>query len=433
MAKRTDLRAAEVDDSRYRLLVDAITDYAIYMLDADGLVTSWNPGAERFKGYEAGEIIGQHFSVFYTEEERAAGVPREALATAAREGRFEREGWRVRKDGSHFWAHVLIDPIRDPSGALVGYAKVTRDLTEREAAEQTLRRSEEQFRLLVQSVTNYAIYMLDPEGHVTSWNSGAERIKGYKADEVIGRHFSSFYTEEDREIGLPRSGLSAAKEHGRWETEGWRVRKDGSRFWAHVVIDAIYDDLGGIVGFAKVTRDITERMETQRALDETREALFQAQKLEAVGQLTGGVAHDFNNLLMAVQGSIELAKKRAVNDPKLMGYLENAMEGARRGAVLTQRMLAFARKQELHVEAVDLHSLVRGMQPFIQRSIGPTIRVSIRVPSNLPRVRTDPSQLEAALLNLAVNARDAMPEGGALRSEERRVGKECRSRWSPSH
>ena len=328
MAKRTDLRAAEVDDSRYRLLVDAITDYAIYMLDADGLVTSWNPGAERFKGYEAGEIIGQHFSVFYTEEERAAGVPREALATAAREGRFEREGWRVRKDGSHFWAHVLIDPIRDPSGALVGYAKVTRDLTEREAAEQTLRRSEEQFRLLVQSVTNYAIYMLDPEGHVTSWNSGAERIKGYKADEVIGRHFSSFYTEEDREIGLPRSGLSAAKEHGRWETEGWRVRKDGSRFWAHVVIDAIYDDLGGIVGFAKVTRDITERMETQRALDETREALFQAQKLGAVGQLTGGVAHDFNNLLMPVKGSIELARRRAVNDPKLMGYLENAMEGA---------------------------------------------------------------------------------------------------------
>lgn len=421
MAKPTELRAAEVDDSRYRLLVDAITDYAIYMLDADGLVTSWNPGAERFKGYEAGEIIGQHFSVFYTEEERAAGVPREALATAAREGRFEREGWRVRKDGSHFWAHVIIDPIRDPSGALVGYAKVTRDLTERKAAEQTLRRSEEQFRLLVQSVTDYAIYMLDPDGHVTSWNSGAERIKGYRADEVIGRHFSSFYTEEDREIGLPRSGLGAAKEHGRWETEGWRVRKDGSRFWAHVVIDAIYDDLGGIVGFAKVTRDITERMETQRALDETREALFQAQKLEAVGQLTGGVAHDFNNLLMAVQGSIELAKKRAVNDPKLMGYLENAMEGARRGAVLTQRMLAFARKQELHVEAVDLQSLVRGMQPFIQRSIGPTIRVSIRVPSNLPRVRTDPSQLEAALLNLAVNARDAMPEGGALIISARKV------------
>jgi PAS domain S-box-containing protein len=401
-------------DERYRLLVDAITDYAIYMLDVEGRVTSWNPGAERFKGYTAAEIIGQHFSTFYTEDERTQGVPEEALRTAAEEGRFEREGWRVRKDGSHFWAHVIIDPIRKPAGTLVGYAKVTRDLTERRAAEQLLRRSEEQFRLLVQSVTDYAIYMLDAQGHVSSWNAGAERIKGYKADEVVGRHFSTFYTSDDREAGLPRSGLAEAAANGRWETEGWRVRKDGSRFWAHVVIDSIKDDAGGIIGFAKITRDITERIETQRALDEAREALFQSQKLEAVGQLTGGVAHDFNNLLMAVQGSIELARKRALSDPRLLRLLDNAMEGVRRGAVLTQRMLAFARKQELHLEAVDLLSLVRGMQPFIQRSIGPGIRVSVRIPANLPAVRTDPNQLEAALLNLAVNARDAMPEGGAI-------------------
>ncbi|MDP3175923.1 MAG: PAS domain S-box protein [Phenylobacterium sp.] len=167
-------------DDRHRLLIDSITDYAIYMLDVDGRVTSWNPGAQRFKGYAASEIIGEHFSVFYTEEEREAGVPSEALRTAANEGRFEREGWRVRKDGSHFWAHVVIDPIRDPSGALVGYAKVTRDLTERKAAEQTLRRSEQQFRLLVQSVTDYAIYMLDADGHVSSWNAGAERLKAMR-------------------------------------------------------------------------------------------------------------------------------------------------------------------------------------------------------------------------------------------------------------
>lgn len=401
-------------DDRYRLLIDAITDYAIYMLDIDGRVTSWNPGAERFKGYSAGEIIGTHFSTFYTEEERAEGVPAEALRSAADEGRFEREGWRVRKDGSHFWAHVIIDPIRAPSGDLIGFAKVTRDLTERRAAEQLLRRSEQQFRLLVQSVTDYAIYMLDAEGQVSSWNAGAERIKGYKADEVIGRHFSTFYTSDDLEAGLPRAGLAEASENGRWETEGWRVRKDGSRFWAHVVIDSICDDAGVVIGFVKITRDITERIETQRALDEAREALFQSQKLEAVGQLTGGVAHDFNNLLMAVQGSIELAKKRALTDPKLLRLLDNAMEGVRRGAVLTQRMLAFARKQELHLEAVDLLGLVRGMQPFIQRSIGPGIRVSVRIPANLPAVRTDPNQLEAALLNLAVNARDAMPDGGAI-------------------
>lgn len=400
-------------DDRYRLLVDAITDYAIYMLDIEGRVTSWNPGAERFKGYKSYEIIGQHFSTFYTEDEQRAGGPSEALRTAADEGRIEREGWRVRKDGSQFWAHVIIDPIRNSQGELVGYAKVTRDLTERRAAEQLLRRSEEQFRLLVQSVTDYAIYMLDAQGHVSSWNAGAERIKGYKGEEVIGRHFSSFYTDEDREAGLPRSGLAEAAERGRWETEGWRVRKDGTRFWAHVVIDAIYDN-GAVIGFAKITRDITERIETQRALDEAREALFQAQKLEAVGQLTGGVAHDFNNLLMAVQGSIELARKRALADPRLLRLLDNAMEGVRRGTGLTQRMLAFARKQDLHVEAVDLLGLVRGMQPFVQRSIGPAIRVSIRVPQNLPAVRSDPNQLEAALLNLAVNARDAMPDGGAI-------------------
>ena len=409
------------DDSRYRLLVDAITDYAIYMLDQDGRVTSWNPGAERFKGYTAEQIIGQHFSVFYTEEERAAGVPSLALRTAVTEGRFEREGWRVRKDGARFWAHVVIDPIRAPSGDVVGYAKITRDLTERKLAEQAVRTSEEQFRLLVQSVTDYAIYMLDADGKVSSWNAGAERIKGYKADEVLGRHFSTFYTEADRERGLPRTGLKEAAEHGRWETEGWRVRKDGTHFWAHVVIDAIRDETGALLGFAKITRDITERVEAQRALDEAREALFQAQKLEAVGQLTGGVAHDFNNLLMAIQGSLELAKKRASKDAKLLRLVDNALAGTRRGAVLTQRLLAFARKQDLHVEAVDLLTLVRSMQPFVERSIGPTIRVSVRIPSNLPPVRTDPSQLEAALLNLVVNARDAMPAGGAIIVTARKV------------
>ncbi|MES2033092.1 MAG: PAS domain S-box protein [Pseudomonadota bacterium] len=414
-------REPPTSDHRYRQLVDAITDYAIYMLDVEGRVTSWNSGAERFKGYKPSEIIGRHFSTFYTDEEQLAGVPAEALRTAANDGRFEREGWRIRKDGSRFWAHVIIDPIRDPDGELVGYAKVTRDLTERRAAEERLRRSEEQFRILVQSVTDYAIYMLDGLGHVTSWNAGAQRIKGYSADEVIGRHFSSFYTDKDRNAGLPCSGLAQAAEHGCWETEGWRLRKDGSCFWAHVVINAIYDDGGAVIGFAKITRDITERIEAQRTLDEAREALFQAQKLEAVGQLTGGVAHDFNNLLMAIQGSIELARKRAPADSGLLRLLDNAMEGVRRGAGLTQRMLAFARKQDLRVEAVDLLALVRGMQPFVQRSIGPEIRVSIRIPSNLPLVRTDPNQLEAALLNLVVNARDAMPDGGAIVISARRL------------
>src|SRR3984885_11012641 len=217
---------SESEDRRYRLLVEAVTDYAIYMLDPKGLVTSWNAGAQRFKGYEAEEIIGEHFSCFYTPDEREKEIPRIALETAEREGRFEAEGWRVRKDGTRFWANVVIDPIRDPEGGLVGFAKVTRDLTERRAAEEELRRSEERFRLLVQSVTDYAIYMLDPDGRISSWNAGAERFKGYSADEIMGEHFSRFYSEEDREAGIPCRALETARTEGRFEAEGWRLRKD---------------------------------------------------------------------------------------------------------------------------------------------------------------------------------------------------------------
>ena len=401
-------------DDRYRLLVDAITDYAIYMLDREGFVTSWNPGAQRFKGYVPSEILGEHFSRFYTDDDLAAGTPARALRIAAKEGRFEQEGWRVRKDGTQFWAHVVIDPVRSPSGELMGFAKITRDLTERKKAEETLRRSEEQFRRLVQGVTDYAIYMLDPTGRVNSWNAGAARIKGYAPEEIIGEHFSRFYTGEDREAGDPARALTTAAAVGRFEKEGWRVRKDGTRFWAHVIIDAIRDDEGALIGFAKVTRDITERLETQRALDEAREALFQSQKMEAVGQLTGGIAHDFNNLLMAVLGSLELVKKRVPYDPRITPLIDNAMQGAQRGAVLTQRMLAFARKQELKMEAVDAPSLVRGLMNFLDRTIGPNIEVNMRFPGELPRVHTDPYQLEAALMNLAVNARDAMPRGGSI-------------------
>jgi PAS domain S-box-containing protein len=259
------LKASFNDDSRYRLLVNSVTDYAIYMLDADGIVASWNPGAQRFKGYESAEILGQHFSRFYTEEDRATGLPERALKTAATEGRFEHEGWRVRKDGTRFWAHVIIDPIRDPSGELLGYAKVTRDLSERKIAEEALRRSEERFKLLVQGVTDYAIYMLDPDGRVTNWNVGAERIKGYLADEIVGEHFFRFYTEEDRAAGMPKKVLETAAREGRFEKEGWRVRKDGSHFWANVVIDAIRDEQGNLIGFAKVTRDMSQKKEAERA------------------------------------------------------------------------------------------------------------------------------------------------------------------------
>jgi PAS domain S-box-containing protein len=403
------------EDGRYRLLVDAITDYAIYMIDPGGRITSWNAGAQRIKGYEASEIIGENFAKFYTEEDRLAGAPLAALKVAAATGHFEKEGWRVRKDGARFWAHVVIDPIKTATGEVLGYAKITRDLTERKAAEEALRRSQEQFRLLVEGVTDYAIYMLDPTGVVTSWNTGAERIKGYRSDEIVGDHFSRFYIDEDRERGTPATALSIAATTGRFEKEGWRVRKDGSRFWAHVIIDVIHDNADEVIGFAKITRDITERRDAQQALEEAREALFQAQKLEAIGQLTGGIAHDFNNLLMAVLGSLELVRKRLPHDPRITPLIDNAILGAERGAGLTQRMLAFARKQELKLEAVDLPALVQGMIGLLRTSLGPSIEVDTAFPRHLPPLHTDPNQLEAALLNLAVNARDAMPRGGAVK------------------
>jgi PAS domain S-box-containing protein len=414
LVDRQGERVTAEEDDRYRLLVESITDYAIYMLDTDGRITSWNPGARRSKGYETQEILGRHFSTFYTEEDRTAGLPAKALRTAAEEGRFENEGWRLRKDGSRFRAHVIVDPIRSPSGELIGFAKITRDLTERQAAQERIRQSEEQFRLLVQSVTDYAIFMLDRSGRISSWNAGAQRIKGYRADEIIGEHFSRFYTEEDRAAGLPSEALRIAEFEGRFEREGWRLRKDGDRFWAHVVIDPIRDDAGEIIGFAKVTRDITERTEARRTLEQARESLLQAQKLDAIGRLTGGVAHDFNNLLMAILGSLEMVRKRLPHDKRITPLINNAIQGAERGAALTQRMLAFARKQELKMSAVELPALIRGMIGLLQTSLGPSIRVEARFPRNLPPLHTDAHQLEAALLNLAVNARDAMPAGGVI-------------------
>ena len=398
----------------YRLLIDAVTDYAIYMLGTDGKIVSWNTGARRFKGYEEAEILGQHFSRFYTDDDRAAGLPQRALDTAVAERRFEGEGWRVRKDGTRFWCYVVIDPIWSPTGNLLGFAKITRDLTERKLAEESLKQSEQQFRLLVQGVTDYAIYMLDPTGLVTNWNMGAQRIKGYLPEEIIGRHYSTSFTEEDRQKGAPQRGLDTALREGRFENQGWRVRKDGSRFWASVVIDPIRSDTGTLIGFAKITRDITETVEAQRELERAREALFHSQKMESLGRLTGGIAHDFNNLLMAVLGGLEIVRRRMPDDPKVVPLLDNAIRGAQRGVSLSQRMLAFARRQELDLELVDVPALVRGMADLLQQSLGPRIQIETQFPLSLKPVLADANQIELALLNLAVNARDAMPDGGTV-------------------
>lgn len=401
-------------EDRYRLLVEAVVDYAIYMLDTNGLIRSWNSGAKRIKQYDQSEVLGKHFSLFYTPEDLASDLPGRALKSADESGRFEGEGWRVRKDGTRLWALVIIDPIRAEDGSLIGFAKVTRDLTERRAAEQALRQSEQQFSLLVQGVTDYALYMLDPSGIITTWNAGAQRIKGYEPAEVIGRHYSMFFQADDVANHVPQRALATVVSEGRYEGQGWRVRKDGTRFLVHVVIDPIRNEQGELIGYAKITRDVTESVQAQQEIKETREALFQAQKMESLGQLTGGIAHDFNNLLMVILGSLELARKRVPQDSKVQSLLNNAIAGAQRGATLTQRMLAFARRQELDPQPVDVGGLIRNMSDLLCRMLGAGIRVDTQFPLVLRPVLVDMSQLEMAVMNLVINARDAMGGEGRI-------------------
>ena len=284
--------------------------------------------------------------------------------------------------------------------------------SQRDAAR--LRASEERLQLILRSVTDHAISMLDREGRVANWNTGAARIFGYTSDEIIGAHISLFHPPEEQADGLAERALRVAAAENRFEHDGWLVRKDGSRFWGSMILEPVRDDGGTLVGFVKVCRDNTDRRQTQQALEEAREALFQAQKMDAVGQLTGGVAHDFNNLLTAVLGSLELLRKRLPDDPRAQRLLENAMLGAQRGAALTQRMLAFARRQDLRLEAVDVAALVRGMRDLFERTIEPHLRIDTQFPPDAPTARADANQLELALLNLVVNARDAMPDGGAI-------------------
>lgn len=291
----------------HRLLVESVDEYAIFALDPDGYILSWNAGAYRFKGYTADEVVGKHFSIFYPREKVEEGFPQFELKEAARVGRFEDEGWRIRKDGTRFWANVVITALRDPAGHLVGYAKVTRDLTERRLSEEALRESEERFRLMVQSVRDYAIFMLDETGHVTTWNAGAERIKCYTAEEIIGKHFSIFYPQEDLDSGKPARELEIATRTGVYEEEGWRLRKDGTRFWASVVITALRKPDGSLAGFAKLTRDLTERRAAQeRAIEAARKAAVSEEANRAKSQFLAAMSHELRTPLNAIGGYTEL-------------------------------------------------------------------------------------------------------------------------------
>jgi two-component system, cell cycle sensor histidine kinase and response regulator CckA len=581
-----------------RLLVDQVRDYAMYVLDPSGLVLTWNAGAQRLKGYTASEIIGQHFSVFYLKSDVAAGKPEHGLEVARRRGRFEDEGWRVRKDGSRIWADVVITALHNEQHELVGFAKVTRDLTQRRRDEDALLEGEQRFRLLVQGVRDYAIFMLDPNGLVATWNDGAELIKGYWAEEIIGKHLSVFYPPEDVAAGKPERELEAAVRLGRVEDEGWRVRKDGSRFWASVVITALRNSSGELTGFAKVTRDLTERRarmeealaDARRVATETsgrvsaearaselatlnealqdqatqleeqavqleeqateleeqtatlqdqaeelekanhtlrglidgsplaiaavdpggkvlswnaaaermfgwtaeevltrflpnvpedkeeesaafrrrllagqgfsdlvttrqrkdgkrievsvstaplrdisdaavgvifmysevterrylEEQLRQAQKMEAVGQLAGGVAHDFNNILAVIMSYGDLMLGELGANTPMSADLREVTAAAARAAGLTRQLLAFSRRQVLQPHVVQLNALITNLEKMLRRLLRESIELTTTLDPALGYVYADAGQIEQVLVNLVVNARDAIPHAGDI-------------------
>ena len=282
----------------------------------------------------------------------------------------------MRKDGSKFLASVVIDALYEED-EIVGFAKITRDITERNKAADALRDSERHFRLLVNGVTDYALYMLDPDGVVTNWNAGGRRIKGYLPEEIIGQHFSRFYSSADQAAGRPARALRLARERGRYEEEGWRVRKDGTFFWASVVIDPIRDDENELIGFAKITRDITERREAQQEMEKLQKQLAQSQKLDALGQLTGGVAHDFNNLLMVIAGGLNTLKKVAADDPKALRAVQAIDTASQRGAALTSQLLTFARRQSVNPQTIDVRERIFSMREVLDTGLGSAIELQI--------------------------------------------------------
>jgi len=397
--------------------IASVSDYSICAISVEGRILTWNAGATAIYGYQPEEIVGQMLDILYTEDDRRKQPPSAALDTARRTGRHSTEGWRTRKDGTTFWGSELITALHSDGGELVGFVSIVRDISDNRAAHEAVLESEQRFRLLVHGVTDYAIFMLSPEGVVTNWNSGARAIKGYVAEEIVGSHFSRFFTPEDVATREPQRELMAAARDGRFETEGWRVRKDGTRFWAHVVIDAIRNDDGTLAGFAKITRDVTTRMEAERLLEETRKALFQSQKMEAVGKLTGGVAHDFNNVLQILRGNLELLESRHGRDVWSRERLARAADAVDRGAKLASQLLAFGRRQALQPVVINPAPALRRMDDLLRRALGEDIDVETIVGGGLWNTLVDIHQLENVILNLAINARDAMPGGGKLTIE----------------
>jgi len=425
-------------EERFRLLVESARDYAIFMLDPQGNVLTWNPGAERFKGYRSDEIIGSHFSRFYPPDAVAKGVPDDDLRRAARDGSMEDEGWRVRKDGSMFWANVVITAMRNHHGELIGYAKLTRDQTQRRNHEEALRLSEERFRLLVEGVSDYAIFMLDVNGRVASWNVGAQRIKGYAAEDIIGQHFSVFYPREVVESGWPEHELREAARTGRFVDTGWRVRKDGSTFWANVTITAMRDETGTLLGFAKLTRDLTERrraeamevasQQREEILDAERTARMTAQRATQLkDEFLATLSHELRTPLSAILGWTQVLLK---------GHASNAVDQRRAIEVIDRNARA---QVQLIDDLLDLSRIMTGKLRLDLRQIAILDVVRAAIDSAAPAAATkeirlislldpgravvngDASRLQQVVWNLLTNAIKFTPRGGQVQVLLQRV------------
>ena len=388
------------DEAMYRRLVESVSDYAIYMLDSDGYVSSWNPGAQRFKGYLADEIIGRHFSTFYPAEDRMAGRPETALKIARQRGRFEDKAWRVRKDGRRFMAHVVIDPVRDDHGIVIGYAKITRDISDSYAQEQELRESERRFRLLVSGVTDYAIYMLDLNGHISSWNAGAQRLKGYTQSEVLGRHFSVFYSDTDIADGRPARALQTALSTGRFEDTAWRIKKNGEPFWANVIIDLIHNESGEPVGFAKITRDISERRISDLRLKDLTRA---NEELEHFVQIA---SHDLREPLrkvLAFSDLLECDLDGLIDDTR-RGYLKSISAATQRMQGLLDSLMQLTRVNA-HGESFSLCELDDVLAEVLaDMDIAIRDAAAIVEVGPLPRIEADPAQMRQLFQNLLENS-----------------------------
>jgi hypothetical protein len=409
---------------QFQLLVAGVQDYAIFLLDPAGHVMSWNAGAERMKGYRGDEIIGKHFSVFYRPEDLRSAHPQYELDTARREGRYDEQGWRVRKDGSLFWASVVITALQDPPGTPAGFLEITRDLTKRRQGEQSLRDSEERFRLLVESVKDYAIFMLDPEGRIVSWNAGAERLKGYRAEEIIGSHFSRFYPKEDLKAGKPARELEVAIAEGRYEEEGWRVRKDGSLFWASVTITAVHDPAGALRGFAKVTRDLTRQREAaKQQIDLVREqsARAAAEKANQVkDEFLAVLSHELRTPLNAIVGWSHLLRSPGKLGPEQVARGLDAIE---RNALIQNQIVSdvldisriTSGKIRLNPRRVDAREVMTAAVDTI-RLAADARRTELRweAPAEPQLVWADPDRLQQVLWNLLSNAVKFTPPGGRV-------------------